>query len=1010
MKSKLIKIPLIILVLLGLLFPNFSLNLTNNLIQAEGEIVEELLPEEPLMPGRIEGVGTYFEIKDSEYLNISLKSTEGIKVVLESIPKMISLDIESSSTTSLTELTIEGLEPNKTYYKYQDSYKNEAVFISDEKGGIGWDQDLTKAHHIWIQEERGTVYIPNQCPTYGTWETTTLTCTLNQDLNQSLEITENNIALDCNGYNILGNKTGHGIYLNGKENVTIKNCNVNNFSGGVFLSYYSSNNTIMGNNFSNNFAGIALSSFSSANLITNNNISENKRGIELFKSSQNIISHNKISLNNWEGILFMYSRSNENLITRNDIYSNGHGPTPGYYPNVSGIHLFYASNNTILNNQIFNNLNGIWLWYSENSKVYQNNFLNNSQSQLYNYEGTGNIFDDGYPLGGNYWSDYGGIDEKSGPNQDQSGPDGIGDTPHILTSATYRFFPYSGWSSSPEIFISGQDRYPFMRESGWEVPLVLPDLFISEIRPVQVVWELDINDDGKIDLIAGKSTMIRLEIGLKYYQTLPKEEVIEVELTFDGKSHLATSTVKQLEENNNQIDFYPESPNILGNQMIVAEIDPWNEISEFKEGNNKKSVDITVKDTDRLYIGYTRILPSSGYADYGEPSIEDFQKIVTASGEFIEAVYPVAKSKFRNEINSKYPEYKGDPTHYLGMIEDILSLAVIKVRSGINRAVGIASDYYFTYHGLCGPCGCTKGVTHKWIPWAVLTEVGYFTTPAHEIGHTYGLHRNKEEYVFDLTQCKMLYHGNFASGFWVDRKEPIENSICFMGSAPPRYHFERWIDEEDYRKLFQTFRVNKDDPEILLLNGIIFKDGKVELGKSYYLPSEEFEYPISGDYSVQLIEQNGSTIQEISFGGPFEMLVEPLGVVETDFAPFVLTIPYTENTWKLQIQYKEETLIEINPNIELLHDTIDLIPGYGFINNPLQRRNTLHNKIGAVEKMVEKDNFKGAINKLKFDIKDKFEKWLIDSYEVENSLQLSKEEIIELVDEIIGRFNLLFQN
>ena len=60
--------------------------------------------------------------------------------------------------------------------------------------------------------------------------------------------------------------------------------------------------------------------------------------------------------------------------------------------------------------------------------------------------------------------------------------------------------------------------------------------------------------------------------------------------------------------------------------------------------------------------------------------------------------------------------------------------------------------------------------------------------------------------------------------------------------------------------------------------------------------------------------------------------------------------------------------------------------------------------------MIEQDNLKGAVNKLKFDIKDKFEKWLVDGYEVENSLQLSKEEVIELVDEIIERFNLMLRD
>ena len=66
----------------------------------------------PPIPGRIEGKGNYFEIKDSDYLNITLESEKEIEVVLESIPKMISLNI-ASSTEATTTLTLKGLEKIK---------------------------------------------------------------------------------------------------------------------------------------------------------------------------------------------------------------------------------------------------------------------------------------------------------------------------------------------------------------------------------------------------------------------------------------------------------------------------------------------------------------------------------------------------------------------------------------------------------------------------------------------------------------------------------------------------------------------------------------------------------------------------------------------------------------------------------------------------------------------------------------------------------------------------------
>jgi len=43
------------------------------------------------------------------------------------------------------------------------------------------------------------------------------------------------------------------------------------------------------------------------------------------------------------------------------------------------------------------------------------------------------IWDNGYPSGGYYWSDYNGTDSYSGPYQDLTGSDGIGDTPRALS-------------------------------------------------------------------------------------------------------------------------------------------------------------------------------------------------------------------------------------------------------------------------------------------------------------------------------------------------------------------------------------------------------------------------------------------------------------------------------------------------------------------------------------------------------------------------------------------------
>ena len=46
-------------------------------------------------------------------------------------------------------------------------------------------------------------------------------------------------------------------------------------------------------------------------------------------------------------------------------------------------------------------------------------------------------FNASYPVGGNYWANYTGVDQNHGPNQSIPGSDGIGDTPYSI-NATLR--------------------------------------------------------------------------------------------------------------------------------------------------------------------------------------------------------------------------------------------------------------------------------------------------------------------------------------------------------------------------------------------------------------------------------------------------------------------------------------------------------------------------------------------------------------------------------------------
>ncbi len=238
------------------------------------------------------------------------------------------------------------------------------------------------------------------------------------------------ISLDSSTGNKLINNTAHS---NVHYGIEMKSSNGNLLSGnkysnnhwGIHLSY-SSNNILKANEVINNQGrGISLD-FSSGNNLNGNIVNSNLGGLNLYKSDSNMLSGNTINLNDGVGISFQASNNNEfsgNNATKNKervIYMNAGG------------------NNLLKDNTFNSNRNGIDLdSASKNNRVFHNNFISNGAQA--NGDST-NFWDSGQPgTGGNYWSDYKGIDSNN---------NGVGDTPYLIGNG-------------------GADRYPFMKINGW---------------------------------------------------------------------------------------------------------------------------------------------------------------------------------------------------------------------------------------------------------------------------------------------------------------------------------------------------------------------------------------------------------------------------------------------------------------------------------------------------------------------------------------------------------------
>lgn len=344
--------------------------------------VGNVYAEEISIPiGVIEGESRSFNITNSDYLNVSLESSEIISLKMESRPSMVTLLLKQGSTTlaTSTQVVLSGFLPNTTYYKYEDGYHNLLQFTTDNNGGYSYVQDITVPHIAFIQTRRSTKFIKDDltggdCSSIGTWDLSTKTCVLNLDLYETIQIDSDNVTLDGNNHLVEGTYTGSGIYINGKSGVTIKNIRINNFYYSLFL--VSVTNSVIDHNTLvklgiKNGSGVYLVG-SNNNVISNNLVSSNGNdGIVLGNSSFNQIKNNTTNENN-SGI-YIGDNSSTNIVTANSASGNS-----------CGICLSLSVGNTLSNNNLTANQWGLYVYNSSLNAISGNSLTGNTRNFFLN--------------------------------------------------------------------------------------------------------------------------------------------------------------------------------------------------------------------------------------------------------------------------------------------------------------------------------------------------------------------------------------------------------------------------------------------------------------------------------------------------------------------------------------------------------------------------------------------------------------------------------------------------
>jgi hypothetical protein len=466
------------------------------------------------------------------------------------------------------------------------------------------------------------------------------------------------------------------------------------------------------------------------------------------------------------------------------------------------------------------------------------------------------------------------------------------------------------------------------------VQAVVENFCLLDVELIQVV------KDAKL-LITDKPTAFRIHV----YSTFDYYH-FDVNVTYDFGSRWLLSRDIPIKRGNNWI-YIPGGPVIYDSgqsrvwgsttcvnwtragldDKIEVVIDPFNEVDEFDETDNRKTISARFVDTKwlRILVAPLGCDPADWYSDLWD------------NMQFLVDTYPVAP-KFNRFSWSMLSPISYNPDIPLDEYARYLSTQARILH--YDRVVIVRAWGRWSLGGKA--IGMLREPEDR-VPVVVNCDLFRYDEElvAHEIGHTYYLWHPHDigPPVYEATrycvrtgeyeQTANTFMSYNPGPWWIDKGRFDSDSRTWIDLRALGYDTEvegTW----QWNLLDQFIELEVPEPvTVIVMGGLIFSNGTIKLDPWYFIPEgtpdllPQAVAPQKGDYGIFMLGKDRQVLSQLNFNASFTYLMDLNGTLtkaETNAVPFLFNVPYVNGTYYIQIRNAEgevlqERAITANPPV-----------------------------------------------------------------------------------------------